>query len=154
MVVISATSVGFFYADKLKKRCDLLTAFLDFLCNLETNIRYSCEDIFSLIKKSSNSKLLNFFKHQENNSITEYWSVCVKSIPCLYGLTKEDYSLLNDIGINLGTTDVEGQISHIQLYSNLLITQLEKARNEYSSKSKLYKLLGFFLGCGIVLMII
>lgn len=154
LIVVTSTMIGFLLAQRLKNRCDFLTAFLDFLCNLKTNIRFSGEDIFSILEKSANGFLSFCLADLNDNSIREYWMNCIKKIPQSYGLKNDDYTTLKDFGAKLGTTDMEGQTSHIELYSNLFLTQLEKAKAEYNSKSKLYKLLGFFVGCAIALMII
>lgn len=154
LIVIASTLIGFLLAQRLKNRCDFLTAIMEFLCNLKTNIRYSGEDIFGLIEKSVNKTLSEYFYSSNNGSMEEYWSDCIKKVPHSYGLQIDDYNTLKDFGLNLGKTDIEGQTSHIELYSNLFLNQLEKAKAEYNTKSKLYKLLGFFVGCAIALMII
>lgn len=154
MLVVSATTAGFVFSQRLKTRCNFLAAFMDFMCNLETNIRFSGEDIFSLIDKSVNNNLLNIFKSNNYNSVTEHWSGSLNKIPTSYGVTKDDINMLQDFGSILGTTDTEGQISHIQLYKTLFNSQLKKAENDYKTKSKLYKVLGFFTGSAIALMII
>ena len=153
-VVTSSTFLGFLLAQKLKNRCNFLVALLDFLCNLKTNIRFSGDDIFSVIENSVGGILTDIFISNNNYSILEYWSECIEKIPASYGLTQEDYNILKDFCVNLGSTDIEGQTSHIELYNGLLNTQLEKAKVEYTAKSKLYKLLGFFVGSAVAIMII
>ena len=137
---------------RLKTRCEFLTAFLDFLCNLEANIRFFGDDIFSLIDKSVNNTLLDAFR--QNSSAKEFWNNSLRQIPTSFGLKKDDYNLLKDFGAMLGTTDIEGQINHISLYKNLFELQLKKADKEFNSKSKLYKVISFYAGSAIVLMII
>ena len=154
LIVVSATMVGYLLSNKLKCRKVFIMSFSDFLCNLETNIRFSGEDIYSLIRKSAINSYLMMFRNNEQLSIKEYWSDCLKKIPYSYGLTKEDFDLLCNFGSILGSTDVEGQVNHIELYKNLFSSQLKKAEEEYIAKSKLYKVLGFFVGASIALMII
>ena len=152
MIILAATMIGFSLSGKLRTRCNFLRAFLDFLCNLEANIRFSGEDIFSLIEKSATNNILDVFKN--NTSSKEFWLNSLSKIPFDYGLKNEDFSLLKDFGAVLGLTDVDGQLNHIQLYKNLFDTQLKKAEKEYTSKSKLYKVISFYAGTAIVLMII
>jgi len=152
LIIVTSTMIGFKLSGKLKTRCDFLRAFLDFLCNLEANIRFNGDDIFSLIENSINNCLLDVFKNE--NSSKEFWQENLNKIPSFYGLKNEDYTLLKSFGAVLGTTDIAGQISHIQLYKNLIETQLLKAEKDYSSKSKLYKVISFYAGSAIVLMII
>ena len=153
LLVVTTTLCGFLMAEKLKLRRDYLISFIDFLYNLEVNIRFTNEDIFLLITKSAKGDMLNF-NADFGDSYSEYWSTYISRIPSNYGLTDDDYTLLKDFGSNLGTSDVEGQKSHIELYKNLFSKQLANAELEYTNKSKLYKILGFFLGTVIALMII
>ena len=71
-----------------------------------------------------------------------------------YILKNDDIVVLEDFGKALGTTDVEGQLNHIELYKNILNSQLIKSKEEYKEKSKLYKVLGFFTGSIIAIMFI
>lgn len=154
MFIAATTILGFLLSQKLKNRSLFIVSFLDFLCNLQANIKYSGEDIFSLIEKSATNKYLEMFNCSKEENFNEYWKYSIANIPQAYGLAKEDYSLLKDFGIVLGVTDVDGQVSHIELYKNLFENQLKKAEVEYKTKSKLYKMIGFFSGCAIALMII
>ena len=153
-IIVSSTVFGFNLSLRLKRRKDFFISFLDFLCNLESNIKFLQEDIFSLIYKSSSAEFFGFIEDEKENSITEYWENVIEKIPKEYGLKKEDYKLIKDFGNTLGTTDIEGQQNHINLYKDLFSMQLNNAINEYKQKSKLYKVMGFFIGTVITLMII
>ena len=49
---------------------------------------------------------------------------------------------------------MEGQLSHIELYTDIFTKALENAVSEMKTKSRLYKTMGFFLGTSIALMIV
>jgi stage III sporulation protein AB len=154
LLLVSGTLLGFLLSSKLNQRKNFLRAFQGFLSALETNIRYRGEDIITLIKISSSSDTLDFFMDNNSGDFMDYWSSSISSIPKSYGLTLEDLNLLNDFGSLLGTTDIDGQINHIALYKTFFDTQLKKAENDYLTKGKLYKLLGFFAGAVVSLILI
>lgn len=154
LLVLSTTACGFFLSSRLKLRRDFLISFIDFLSTLETGIRYSNDDIITLVKKSMPDSMSDIFKGSSGNDFRGFWDNSILQIPKIYGLNKEDYSLLNEFGRHLGTTDTQGQINHISLYKSLFESQLTKSENDYKNKSKLYKLLGFFSGSMLALMFI
>ena len=54
----------------------------------------------------------------------------------------------------LGRTDLEGQISQIELTSNFLDEQIEKAERERQKNESMYRKLGMIIGLGIVIILI
>ncbi len=154
LFVIAGTISGFYFSSKLSKRREFLISFKDFLSALETNIRYRADDIVTLIISSSSGTMLEFFSDNIFSSFIDYWNSFVEKIPKTYGLTNEDISLIKEFGKRLGTTDIEGQLNHIELYKNHFETQYKKSEDEYKTKSKLYKVLGFFIGAVIALILI
>ena len=81
----------------------------------------------------------------------------VEKVKLLYSeipLSKSDISMLNDFGGQLGKTDTEGQLKHLELYEVSFSKQLSSALDAITKKSKLYKTMGFFAGSAIALMMI
>ena len=152
-LLLSATVCGFYLSNRLRLRRDFLLAFSAFLTNLETNIRYTPDDIITLVKRSTPNYLTDIFC-AESHAFTEYWTEFVGNIPKSYGLKTDDYSLLSEFGKFLGTTDVEGQLNHIELYRKLLDNLIDNSNIEYKNKGKLYRLLGFFCGAMLAIMFI
>lgn len=153
LLLVSSTIFGFFLSNRLKLRYDFLLAFTTFLTNLETNIRYTPDDIITLIKRSTPNYLTDIFC-SDSSVLTDYWTESISRIPKSYGLKSDDYSLLNEFGRILGTTDIDGQLNHIELYKSLFNNSLNNSLKEYKNKSKLYKLLGFFCGACLSIMLI
>ena len=56
-------------------------------------------------------------------------------------MNKEDLEVIKDLGKLLGKTDIEGQISQIELTDKFLDTNIENAEKEYIKNNKLYKTL-------------
>ena len=58
------------------------------------------------------------------------------------------------MGKMLGKTDLNGQISEIELTEAFLETQIIDAQNEKNKNEKLYKNLGMITGVGIIVILI
>ena len=84
----------------------------------------------------------------------ELWFERVKQLSSEIPLSKSDISMLNDFGGQLGKTDTEGQLKHLELYEVSFSKQLSSALDAITKKSKLYKTMGFFAGSAIALMMI
>ncbi len=155
MLVSASFSAGYYMSKSLYRRRDFLSAFIVFLGTLSTEIRYSSDNIFTLVSRCASSDELNCFQ-PETVVITQpfknIWNKCVLTIPKAYALKASDVNLLLEFGSQLGATDVEGQLKHIELYTQLFEKQLNSAEEAIAKKSKLYKTMGFFVGTAAALM--
>ena len=77
-----------------------------------------------------------------------------ESLKSSFYLTDNDESLLTDFFSKLGSTDTDGQLEHINIYKISFKTACDNSLEEYKTKSRLYKALGFFVGASIALMIL
>lgn len=156
LLVLSGFSAGWFCSKKLLMRRNFFKKFLCFVSNLSTQLRYSTSDIFTLVSLSAVTSGLDFFEicDETGNPFYEIWSERVSGIPAKFGLKNSDRQLLLEFGEQLGKTDVDGQLKHLELYEALFKKQLTDAENEINKKSKLYKTMGFFVGTAAALMII
>ena len=66
----------------------------------------------------------------------------------------DDKDVLKKLGKLLGQTDVEGQISEIEVTENFLDMQIEKAEEERKKNQKLYKTLGIVTGLVLVIILL
>ena len=69
-------------------------------------------------------------------------------------LNKEDINVLLMLSKMLGQTDVEGQISQIEITENFLEKQIKEAQQEKSKNEKLYCKLGTTIGLAIVIILV
>ena len=69
-------------------------------------------------------------------------------------LTKEDIQVLLMLSKMLGQTDLEGQISQIEITENFLEKQITEAEQEKNKNEKLYRKLGTTIGLIIVIILI
>lgn len=151
------TLVGFYFSYKLSQRKQFLCEFTLFLNTAETYIRYSGNDIISVIDMSMTSEMLKPIRSyivSNKDNFVNLWCVSLSKIPKQTGLNSQDFKLLNDFGMQFGATDKEGQISHIELYKSLFDKALSDAEQNVKTKAKLYRMLGIFGGAAFVLMVI
>lgn len=156
MLLAATTSTGFMLSRRLSKRRDFLKAFIAFINSVTTNIRYSSADIFTVITSSANSDSLLYFAIDtaQNLPFEAVWKDKIDNIPKHLSLTEADKKLLYEFGTQLGKTDVDGQMKHLELYKISFTKQLSFAEEAIKQKSKLYKSMGFFAGAAIALMMI
>ncbi len=159
MIVISASLGGIYFSSKLKNRVEFLKDFISFLKSLKIQLRYTSSDIFTILPMCTDSKVLKplFYKmtdFKDKNSLSEIWNNSLLELTKPYGLSKSDTNAITDFGLNLGKTDTDGQLSHIDLYIEIFTKAYENAVEEMKTKSRLYKTMGFFIGTSIALMIV
>lgn len=135
--------LGFYQSYKLSLRKRSVADVLVFLNRINTNIRYRTDDIFTLVDECAEGSLVPL----KNN--TDYQQA-VEALP----FHKDDKKLLKRFFANLGTTDIEGQLSHIELYTRLFDEQYRTAKSEIEKKSKLYKMSGLFSGLAFVVILV
>ena len=155
LIVSSSFLIGYSKSKKLYLRRDFLKSFVVFLNSLSTNIRYDSADIFTTVSMSARNNDLTYISKLENNKpFDKQWQEKISSLPNTLALNKSDKELLSEFGNELGKTDIDGQLKHIEFYKNLFDNQLLAAEEDIISKSKLYKTIGLFAGISTALMII
>lgn len=112
-------------------------------------------DIFSTVSVCIRDENLSYISIKENTKpFDKQWKQQILSLPSSLSLNKSDIELLIEFGNELGKTDIDGQLKHIELYKNLFQKELMSAEEDIINKSKLYKTMGLFVGISTTLMII
>ncbi|MDO4731653.1 MAG: stage III sporulation protein AB [Clostridia bacterium] len=159
VLIVSAGSLsGYFKALKLSERVKFWDDFIRFISYIKTSIKYNCDDLIHIIVCYKKTDKLSFLESINEDNLVNcdfltLWDSCISKIPKSYGLTKDDYDLLGKFSLGLGVTDVEGQITHCQLYETFFLQQKQEAAVNQNKRSKLYRLLGVFSGICIALII-
>lgn len=159
LLFASSTTIGFLMSQKYEKRVQELKDFKSALTVFKTKIRFTyapLKDIFEDISKSISSKTSQVFRlaseYMEKENATDCWYKALDDIEL--EITKEDKETIKSLGKLLGKTDLEGQISEIDLCLNFLEKQIEKSEIERDKNSKLYKALGSIAGIGIIIILL
>lgn len=155
--VISASLLGNTFSLKLMNRRKTLTSIVNAISRAKTLICFGSFDTRRVVAESFCSEdfpLMNCNDIDCEKPYDKAFESSVDKINNRFSLTKADKELLVQFGSKLGSTDVTGQVAHAELYIELFNERLSKAREEESSKSKLYRVLGFSLGCAISLLVV
>lgn len=156
LLVGATTTAGILLSRRLYKRRDFLKDFIAFINSVTTNIRYNSADIFTVVALCADSDSLSYFElgTAQNIPFEAVWKDKVDNIPRHLSLTEADKKLLYEFGTQLGKTDVDGQLKHLELCKISFAKQLSFAEEAIKQKSKLYKSMGFFAGAAIALLMI
>lgn len=126
---------------------------------LQTKIKYTympLPDIFEEIASSCSLAVASIFSKakEKMKKVTagQAWEEAVDEAKNT-GFQQEDNNTIKSLGKLLGKTDVEGQISEIELVQVFLETQIQKAEEECQKNQKLYKTLGIVGGLGMVIIL-
>lgn len=160
-IFLGSTSIGWIISKRYSKRVEELKEIQTDLNILENKIKFSREalnEIFIQIGQSSKNKIGEIFKtasiNLKLNTTKEAWQKSIEENAKNLSLEKEDIKIIEDLGNTLGKTDVEGQISQIELTKKFIEVQISKAEEERKKNEKMYKSLGSLIGLAIVIILI
>ena len=158
-VLIGSSYIGRCIAKKYSYRLEELEEMKNILNIFKSKIRFTYEPIPEIFKEmASNTKenIGQIFEKAEKDmkdfSAGEAWEKAVQTSET--NLTDEDKHVLLMLSKMLGQTDVEGQISQIEITENFLKKQIKEAQQEKNKNEKLYRKLGTTIGLAIVIILI
>ncbi len=158
LILILATMIGRFLSKKYVYRLEELEDIKNALNILKSKIKFTYEpipEIFEEISKTSSRNISELFKTAKikMNDLTanEAWEEAVGESQ--NNLKKEDKDVLKTLSKLLGQTDVEGQISQIEITENFLESKIQEAIEEKKKNEKLYTRLGTIMGLAIVIIL-
>lgn len=158
-IFLSCSIIGILISKKYVNRVNELREFKNALNLFKTKIRYTYEplpEIFAEISESIESNISTVFK-QASEKMTvctagEAWDLALK-INTL-NIDEEDRTVLKNLSKLLGKTDLEGQLSQIEMTSDFLDKQIRKAENQKEKSERMYRTLGMIMGMVIVIILI
>lgn len=157
VVVTSSTLVGNSFSLRLSNRRKTLESVVKAISRMKTLICFGSFDTSRVVAEclcEDEFPLLDIDNIDNTADFSTKLSTAIDNISSAFSLNKSDKKLLSEFSSQLGATDVTGQVAHTELYSQLFSQRLEQAKIQESQKSKLYRILGFSLGCAITLMVI
>ncbi len=159
MIFIASNFIGKMIAQKYSTRLDELKELKNNLSIFKTKIKFTYEtipNIFEQISKSSSKNIGKIFKNakekMKNTTAQKAWEEAVFESET--NLTKTDLETINMLSKMLGKTDVEGQVSQIDITLNFLDKQILEAEEEKAKNEKMYKKLGTVMGLALVIILI
>lgn len=158
-VLCLCTIIGNNYSKKYSIRVQELEEMKNILNVFKAKIRFTAQgigEIFEQIYQDNQDNIGKIFydasKLMENENSQKAWQMAVNNAKESTMLKNDDIIAILSLGKMLGNTDVEGQISQIELCINLVQEQINQAMEEKKKNAKLYKTLG--MAAGLVLAII
>lgn len=159
LLFLLSSYIGMLYSKKYTNRVKDLREMKNALHMLKTKIQFTYEPIPSLFKEMSqklNRPVSTIFQkaYQEmaTKNLEQAWQSALETVNT--NLKQEDITILKDLGRMLGKTDIEGQMSSIEITQNFIETQIKIAEEESKKNGKLYKNLGITIGLAMILILI
>lgn len=154
-----SSAIGITISKIYENRVKELKEFKNILNIMKTKIKFTYEplqEIFKEIAKENSTKIENIFGKMANQihyaQVSEVWTNCIQEADIC--INQEDKDVLKKLGKLLGQTDVEGQVSEINVAQSFLDIQIEKAEEEKKKNQKMYKTLGVVIGLVFVIILI
>ena len=159
VIFLTSAYIGFLTSKKYSNRVQNLREIKNALNNFRTKIKFTYEPIPEIFREISIntagevSKIFNIAcKNMNDKNAGDAWKEALESSNS--DINKEDKEILSNFSKLLGKTDMEGQLSEIELTLSFLDMQIEKAEKDKIKNEKLYRTLGFMTGIGIVIVLI
>lgn len=158
-IFLTCSAIGLIKSQKYVYRVDELKEFKNALNMFKTKIKFTREpvpEIFNQISKAITPTIGGIFKIASYNMnfypAGDAWSKAIDTD--ILNINMEDKAVLKDLSKLLGATDLEGQLSQIEITYNFLDEQIEKAEKEKLKNESLYRKLGMIIGLGIVVILL
>lgn len=159
LILLSSSLIGKFLSKKYVYRLEELEEIKNALNILKTKIKFTYEpipEIFREISENTSKNVGNIFKQasqkMETTTANNAWEQSVEETET--NLKLEDKNVIKKLSKLLGQTDVEGQVSQIEITENFLETQIKEAVQEKQKNEKLFTRLGTIMGLAIVIILL
>lgn len=142
----SSAFIGILISGKYKTRVKELKEVKKALNIFETKIKFTYEPIPEIFTEIGNNVIysigeifLNASRYMKKSNAKVAWEQALQDAKT--SMHPEDIEVIKGLGKLLGKTDLEGQVSEIELTNTFLETQIQKAEKECEKNEKLYKTL-------------
>lgn len=159
LILVFSSMIGKFISKRYVYRLQELEEMKNTLNILKNKIKFTYEpipDIFSQISGSINPSVGSIFKIASYNMkffpAGDAWNKAVDTD--ILNISLEDKGALKNLSKLLGETDIDGQLSQIEVTTSFLDEQIRKAEKEKEKSEGMYRKLGMIVGLGIVIILI
>ncbi len=160
VVIVAVTSfAGNYFSASLKNRLVSLKKINYLIDEIMILLRFRSATVYEISahlaenERFSEFSFLSGIVPSEGVPFRKIWCDALEKNPPS-GLKKSDTELLADIGRQLGTSDVDGQLSILKLQQNEAEMLISSAEKDCAQKAKLYRSLGVLAGAFISVMLI
>ena len=152
ITVLFGAATGIWFSKRLKEREHFMSSVILLIKELTVQIKYTNAEIGNILKNASQNAAYQHLLFvtscadiSENGDFHHLWNDGVKKQPYL---TPTDRELLFALGSRLGETDLDGQLSFLELTCEMLKKQQQEAAENYRKKGRMYRSVGLL--CGLV----
>lgn len=163
-IVIACSGVGFLVAGNYCKRPQQLRQLQTAFQMLETQICYSATPLpeaLLYVAQRCNSSISLLFKRtgeclSSRQGVTAYvaWKQSLDDLYKQTALNHQDQEILLQFGMNLGKSDREEQIKHLQLLQTQLKAEEKNGNEERQKNERLWKYSGVLVGLLLVILLV
>ena len=156
MIIVVSSIIGILFSKRYANREKEIKEMKNALNMFSTKIKFTYEPIPNVFMEIANKIDGNIFNVAANNmkemSAGEAWRKAL--LISKNNLNKEDVATIQNLSRLLGQTDIEGQISEVEVVNDFLTVQLENASEERRKNEKMYRTLGLVTGLTIAIILI
>lgn len=162
LVILASTAAGWQWGLMLRKRRKNLADMRQLFQWLETEIGYNLfplREAFSRIDQRLHGEISTFttafircLGASEGLTAGEAWQETIRTCREKLVLAEPDWTILEDLGCNLGTTDRNHQLKAIRESIERIKIQEATAGEQVAKNEKLYRYLGMAAGTLVVLL--
>lgn len=157
-IIINSFIIGNLISNKYVQRVKELQEIKNGLNIFKNKAKFTyapISDIFVEVSENLNTNIKELFKNSSDYmkilSADKAW---IKAIDeSSNNLKSSDKDVIKNLGKLLGKTDIDGQLSGIELTETFLDEQINNAKEEQEKNRKLYKTLGAVVGLVIVIIL-
>ena len=158
ITVLFGAAAGIWFSRRLKERERFMSSVILLINELTVQIKYTNTEIGTMLKHASRNQayqnllfVTSCTDINENGDFHPLWNEGVKKQPYL---TPADRELLLALGDRLGETDLDGQLSFLELTCEMLKKQQQEAAENYRKKGRMYRSVGFLCGLALGIMVL
>ena len=158
LLILAGGGYGCYGAVRLKKRVIVLETAVRWAQHLQTEFRFHRTPLSKALEVCACQpafRELTFLATAGTCPMapTEGLITALRQQTRTLALMPADVELLTQLCAGLGTTDLEGQLRHLELYAARLAQQQTEAREQYRCKGKVYRVLGVGVSAAMALVL-
>ncbi len=142
LIVLSSLGISLRAVQKLKRRVDAFHFFSGAAATLAIQMNSTAAELYDIVN--------TLYGRQQYLELTKPFSVALK--PC--GLRQEETKTIEEFFEGLGMGELSAQVKRCEGYAAVFSECYREAKQEYTEKSKLYKMLGLFSGLSIAIILV
>lgn len=144
------------------KRAETLSTVLLMISVIETQLRFACPPVSDLLRVLGENPALSEFgfikctreKMCFGEAFPDAWRESIETEPELCRILSGALRHLTALGAEIGSTDLEGQLSCCEYYKNIFSAELENQQEKNKKYSKLFPPLGLLAGISAAILMI